>query len=94
VDKRRVHLSSLVLTGQTTREEALRDVTGLAYRSEAELESDRRYFLKKMGWQAEDLERYLARPARSHQEFATERPLWEFLVRLYRRYVNPLAVRW
>jgi len=85
VDKRRLHFSTLVASGQITRSEALQGVTGLPYPSEAALEQDKRYFLKKMGWTAAQLDGYIARPERSHLEFASEQPLWDRLVCFYRQ---------
>ena len=49
-DKRRVHFSTLIVAGQMTREEAIRDLENIPYPSQAELDDDRQYFLKKMGW--------------------------------------------
>jgi hypothetical protein len=93
VDKRRVHLSTLVISGQMTREEALESISGIAYPSTAELEADKQYFMKKMGWTTADLDSYLRRPPRPHDEYPSERWLWELLVGAYRRLVNPAARR-
>lgn len=72
VDKRTVHFSTLVVSGQMSRDEALRGLKGIPYPSERELEEDRQYFLKKMGWTARRLDEYLRRPARAHVEYPTE----------------------
>lgn len=72
VDKRRVHLSSLVASGQMSREEAIKDLEGIPYPSEKELQIDLKFFLKKMGWSDEKLEQYLARPGRKHSEYGTD----------------------
>jgi N-acetyl sugar amidotransferase len=72
VDKRILHFSTLVAAGQMTREEGLRHLQGIPYPSIEDLEQDTRYFLKKMGWSAEDLARYIARPGRAHDEHPTE----------------------
>lgn len=90
VDKRLVHLSTLVMTGQMNREAALVAASGIAYPSEVDLQEDKAYFLKKMGWTATMLDEYLARPLRPHTDFTTERPLWAALDRLYRM-VRPRA---
>lgn len=86
VDKRRVHLSTLVISGQMTRDEALAGLEGIPYSSREELEADKRYFMKKMGWTQEMLEDYIARPENPHASFGTERPLWDFLGGIYKRY--------
>lgn len=83
VDKRLVHLSTLVVTGQIGRDEALDAASGLAYPSETALKEDTDFFLKKMGWSSQMLVEYLARPPRPHTDYPTERPLWTFLERFY-----------
>jgi hypothetical protein len=62
VDKRKVHLATLVASGQMTREDALKGLEGIPYPSVQDLESDISYFLKKMRWTRDDLNVYLARP--------------------------------
>lgn len=88
VDKRRLHLSTLVASGQMTRQEALRGVDGLAYPSAAALEEDKQYFVKKMGWTQHDLATYMNRPEKPHLTYPSERPLWAFLVGIYRRFIE------
>lgn len=82
VDKRRVHLSTLVISGQMTREQALQGLHGIAYPSEKALEDDKVYFLKKMGWTAAQLDDYLKRPARPHSDFGSEARFFEFCIGL------------
>jgi N-acetyl sugar amidotransferase len=78
VDKRIVHFSTLIASGQMTREAALKDLKNLPYSSERDLEIDRKFFLKKMMWQESDLEEYLSRPGRKHEEFLTD-PIIRFV---------------
>ena len=84
VDKRVLHLATLVAAGQLTREEALKGLVGIPYTTEAELQADVMYFLKKMKWIAKDLETYLNRPEVSHAEYPSERPLWDALVKMFK----------
>lgn len=72
IDKRRPHLSALVCSGKMDREDAEKDLLGNPYPSLEELEQDRTFFLKKMGWEKEELENYLRRPGRRHDEWFTE----------------------
>ena len=72
-DKRKPHLSALVLSGQITRTEGLAVLSTPPYPTAEECLSDRLYFLKKMGWSEEELRSYLARPARSHAEWRTDK---------------------
>lgn len=84
VDKRRVHLGTLVASGQLSREAAIDGVAGIPYPSARALEEDRQYFMKKMGWSVQQLDSYLARPERLHSEFGSERSLWDALEGIYR----------
>jgi N-acetyl sugar amidotransferase len=84
VDKRRVHLSALVVTGQLDRENALRMCEGIAYPDEASLHDDREYFLKKMRWSSKQLNDYLARQPRSHADLPSEKDVWDRMERVYR----------
>lgn len=78
VDKRHVHLSTLVASGQMSREEALQALSGIPYPSEQALKEDQQYFIKKMGWTAAQLEEYIARPEKAHTAYPSEKPLWDF----------------
>jgi len=73
VDKRMIHLATLVAAKQMTREEALRDLEGIPYPSLQELEDDKQYFLKKMGWTSEQLDEYLKRPEVPHDKYPSEK---------------------
>lgn len=83
VDKRRLHLGTLVVSGQMSREAALAGLNGIPYPSDSALEEDKQYFLKKMGWSAGQLAHYINRPARSHMAYPSERPFWLALVKVY-----------
>ena len=72
IDKRLLHLSTLVADGQLLREEALADLLNSPYPSQADLDSDRAYFLKKMGWTDAQLREFIARPSRPHTDYRTE----------------------
>lgn len=84
VDKRRLHLSTLVMTGQMSRESALESLERIPYPDERDLEIDKQYFLKKMKWDSDVLGRYLERPERLHMEYASEYKTWERFEKLYR----------
>jgi N-acetyl sugar amidotransferase len=84
-DKRKPHLSTLVMTGQMTREEALQKMGEIAYPSQRDLDADKQYFLKKMGWSEEKFEAYLARPEVRHDAYPSEWAFFERLLGLYRK---------
>ncbi len=80
VDKRRVHLGTLVAAGQMSRDEAIKDLAGIPYPSEAALDEDKEYFLKKMGWTKANLDEYLSRPGKLHLTYPSEKPLYDQLL--------------
>jgi N-acetyl sugar amidotransferase len=82
VDKRKLHLSTLILSGQLTRENALELMVSDPYLSKAELDLDKKYFLKKMKWTESDLEMYLQTPEISHLAYKSEKPLRDLLFNL------------
>lgn len=84
-DKRKPHLSTLIMTGQMTRTEAMARMGQIAYPSQHDLDADKQYFLKKMGWSEEKFEVYLARPEVRHDAYPSEAALWEMLLGLYRK---------
>lgn len=98
VDKRILHFSTLIISGQMTREDALHNLQSIPYPSIQDLEEDRNYFLKKMLWSQEQLQAYLARPAKLHSEYPSERPLQqrikdisEKISRTYTFFMKPKA---
>jgi hypothetical protein len=84
IDKRKLHLSTLVASQQMSRVEAIRLLSEIPYPSEADLESDRKYFLKKMGWSDSNLLDYINRTAVSHSVYGSEGWLWLFLGKVYK----------
>ena len=88
VDKRRLHLGTLVVSGQMKREEALALLEKIPYPSETDQEADIHYFLKKMGWSRGDLETYLARPGKPHSIYGTEKKLLSVASSFYRTFVK------
>jgi hypothetical protein len=85
VDKRRAHLSSLIVSGQLRRAEALSALEHIPYPSDDDLRRDKDFVVKKMKWQPGELEAYLARPERGHDEWSTDpvkRWVWPVLTSL------------
>lgn len=80
VDKRRVHLGTLVAAGQMTRSAAIKDIEEIPYPSKSALEDDKKYFLKKMEWTNKDLEDYINRPRKLHSDYPSEKPLYNLLL--------------
>lgn len=84
IDKRKLHLSTLVVTEQMSRSDAISLLAEIPYPSEMDLEKDKEYFLKKMGWSTLDLSNYIDRPSVSHSTYGSEGWLWILLGRIYK----------
>lgn len=68
VDKRKAHLSSLICSGQLTREQALIELKTPVY-VESKLKEDKEYFLKKLGFSKEEFDEIMSFPIQKHFDF-------------------------
>lgn len=84
VDKRRLHLSTLIASGQAERCAVIEDLKGIPYPTPEALEEDKQYFLKKMGWMPAQFDDYIAAPPVLHSAYPSERPLWDYLLSAYK----------
>ncbi|MHA2118075.1 MAG: N-acetyl sugar amidotransferase [Candidatus Thorarchaeota archaeon] len=73
IDKRKAHLSTLILSGQIDRAGALKELETPLY-DETELKRDTEYVLKKFGWSELDFERIMSLPVKRHDDYKTD--LW------------------
>ncbi len=85
VDKRRLHLGTLIAAGQLDRGKAIEDLEGIPFPSQQALDHDRQYFLKKMNWSSGQLTAYLQRPRVEHDRYDSERVMYEALGRVYQK---------
>jgi N-acetyl sugar amidotransferase len=69
VDKRKSHLSTLICSGQLSRETALEEIEKSPYPSQELFEKDREFFIKKLGITIDEFERLMAQPAKSHLDY-------------------------
>ncbi|MCX6334995.1 MAG: N-acetyl sugar amidotransferase [Bacteroidia bacterium] len=67
-DKRRAHLSSLVISGQMTRDKALESIKLNVY-SESEINDDLEYVAKKLDWTPQEFRDIIDLPPRIHRDF-------------------------
>ena len=84
IDKRRVHHSTQICTGQMTRSAALEDLKSNPYIDSGEAASDRKYVLKKLGMSDAELDAYLSAPPVPHRNYPSEMLLLQFLGRVRR----------
>jgi hypothetical protein len=84
-DKRRVHLSSLVCSGQITREEALEELDKPTY-SPAMQEEDREYVIKKLGLTDDIFLAIMSAPKKSYWDYPSYGPMMKS--RMYQLFYN------
>lgn len=90
VDKRKAHLSTLICSGQITREEALRELEAPPY-GQDQLRQDRAFVLKKLGLSETDFEGLMNRPPVSHGQFPSYRSRHYRYHRQAARFVRPIT---
>lgn len=88
VDKRKVHHSTLIASGQMSRDYAIEDLKKNPYVSEKELNDDVEYFLNKLNISKADLEDYISRPRKEHTFYDSEINIYKFLVKIYKLFNN------
>ncbi|WP_431164683.1 N-acetyl sugar amidotransferase [Tenacibaculum halocynthiae] len=71
-DKRRAHLSSLIVSGQMTREEAVAEMNQPIYDPE-ELKKDTKYFIKKLGFSENEWNDIMNAKPLEHSFYKTDR---------------------
>jgi aminotransferase len=79
-DKRKPHLSSLIVSGQMTRNEALLELEKPLYEPD-ELELDIEYFCKKLKITSKQFAEFLSLPLRNYSDFSN----WDNKYRLLKR---------
>lgn len=67
-DKRKPHLSSLIVSGHLSREDALIELSSPLYHDQ-ELEEDKEYIAKKLGVTTQEFEEILHLPSHSYADF-------------------------
>jgi N-acetyl sugar amidotransferase len=70
-DKRLAHLSSLIVSGQMTKEMALIELENPLY-DPVQLDQDREFFIKKLGFSSDEFEDIMAAPPKSEYDYKNE----------------------
>ena len=76
IDKRKAHLSNLILSGQIPREEALKELEQPLYQP-GEAEKEKIYVLKKLGLNNEEFEHLMQVPPVPHEVYGKQKFLTE-----------------
>ncbi len=80
MDKRKPHLSSLVLSGEISRSEALHSLSEPLYEKK-ELDEDKSFVAKKLGISKEELERLVMAPKGHYSQYANWDSRYKIMVR-------------
>jgi N-acetyl sugar amidotransferase len=78
IDKRKLHVSTLVFAGLLDRESALRELEAEPYPVDT-LKEDRDFVIKKLGLSEEDLDRILRLPLKSFKDYHNSYHLHKYL---------------
>lgn len=87
IDKRKLHLSTLIISNQMSRKEALSIIKTEPYDT-YDLMSDINYFLKKMRWSEQKLKKYISRNEIPHLNYPSELKTWERLIKIKKHIRN------
>lgn len=82
-DKRQAHLSSLILSHEITRDEALRQMESTNY-PEGLRKQDHEFIAKKLGVTTTELEEIFARPIVDHFAYPNVKKQWDFTRKMIR----------
>lgn len=83
-DKRLAHLSTLICSGQITREQALEEMKKDTYPAEL-LAEDKEYVIKKLGMNAEEFETILNAAPKSYKEYPNDEKRLKFIYKVYNK---------
>jgi N-acetyl sugar amidotransferase len=83
-DKRRMHLSTLIVSGQMKREEALKLLESPSYPDARQQEQDRVFVMKKLGFTEQTFDEYLRAPPVPHAVYGSEWPMYRALMKIHK----------
>ena len=94
IDKRKAHLSSLICSGQITREEALKQMKQNIF-PPIQLSKDKEYVLKKLNFTKKAFEKIMSQPLKGFKDYPSNYFLFnnskiKFLVRLFCKVIDAI----
>jgi hypothetical protein len=87
MDYRRATLSSQIVSGQVSREQALEELKKISYKPE-NIEADSQYIAKKYGISPEEFKACLDAPPKTYKDFPNEKEKIQWFYGLYRKYAS------
>lgn len=82
IDKRKAHLSTLICSGQITREQALLEMQSETYPAEM-LAQDKEYVIKKLGLTPQEFENIMKAPVKSYNDYPNDESRLKFIYNIY-----------
>lgn len=80
-DKRKPHLSSMIVTGQISRDDALEELSKPLY-DERELSNDIEYFCKKLGIDNSEFQRLMEVPNRDYRDYKSNQFIYKIMKKI------------
>lgn len=89
IDKRKPHLTNLIMSGQVSRAAALEELKEPLYTT-ADLRQEKEYVLKKLGLTNEEFDKYMTSPRVEHAFYGTQQFITERypVLKLVRPFIN------
>lgn len=84
-DTRKVQYSSLILTGQMTREEALEKLKQPAYDNES-IANEFEYIATKLGITVEELQGYMDAPNKTYKDYKNQQSIYDIGAKVMRAF--------
>ncbi|MBA2613512.1 MAG: N-acetyl sugar amidotransferase [Bacteroidetes bacterium] len=85
VDKRKAHLSSLICSGQLSRNDALNELKKELYNPSV-FEDDKEYFIKKLGLTIEEFDKIMSAPVKEHHDYPAYQLVHKKLRNIFRKF--------
>jgi asparagine synthase (glutamine-hydrolysing) len=85
-DKRKPHMSSLIVSNQISREEALNELSKDPY-NDKDFRQDRDFVLKKLRLSKDSFEEIMSRPIKNYQDYKSNAWLYNFLLKI-KKHIN------
>lgn len=89
-EKKRAHISSLIVGGEITREEGLREMADDSVYPESKMLEDRDYILKKLDISLEEWDQIMAVPTKTEDDYKNSKRLKQ----ICRNIKNGIGIRW
>lgn len=86
IDKRRGHLSTLICSGEITREEALEEIKKDPYPNETMQREDKEFVLKKLGISKEEFEEIMNAPIKEYHDYPNQDDMVKKLRGVYNKF--------